>query len=103
MNPTSFVLFVAIAIALIFFMGRTQRRMAKQHNEMVARLKAGDEVVTLGGIYGTITEIEEGDTVLLEISEDTDIRLARASIGRVITPAEEPVHPDHAPSDTPAE
>ena len=53
----------------------------------MTRLVPGDEVVTVSGIYGTVTEIEDGETVLLEIAEDTDIRIAKASIARVITPS----------------
>ena len=37
----------------------------------------------MSGIYGTITEVEDGETVLLEVAEDTDIRVAKASIARV--------------------
>jgi preprotein translocase subunit YajC len=43
--------------------------------------------VTVAGIYGTVTEVEDGDTILLEVAEDTDIRVAKAAIARVVTPA----------------
>lgn len=85
-NGLGLLLFLAVAGLLMFVMTVPQRRMAKQHKELVSHVKPGDEVVTLGGIYGTITEVEDGDTLLLEISEDTDIRISRASIGRVVTP-----------------
>ena len=45
---------------------------------ILPRLAPGDEVVTVSGIYGTVTEVEDGETVLLEIAEDTDIRVAKA-------------------------
>ncbi|MCB0881211.1 MAG: preprotein translocase subunit YajC [Thermoleophilia bacterium] len=86
-NGLGLLLFLAVAGLLMFVMTVPQRRLAKQHKEMVSHLKPGDEVVTLGGIYGTITEVEDGDTLLLEISEDTDIRVSRASVGRIVTPA----------------
>lgn len=62
-----------------------QRRLRRQQQEMLDRLSPGDEVVTAGGIYGTLTEIEDGDTVLIEVAEDTEIRVAKASIARILT------------------
>ena len=41
--------------------------------------------MTVSGIYGTVTEIEDGETMLLEIAEDTDIRIAKGSIARIVT------------------
>jgi preprotein translocase subunit YajC len=64
----------------------------------MSRLKAGDEVVTVSGIYGTVTEVEDGETILLEIAEDTDIRVAKAAVARVISGAGGP----DAASDVPA-
>jgi preprotein translocase subunit YajC len=54
----------------------------------VSKLKVGDEVVTVSGIYGTITEVEPGGTVLLEVAENTDIRIAQAAIARLVPPNE---------------
>ena len=51
----------------------------------MSRLSAGDEVVTVSGIYGTVTEIEDGETLLLEIAEETDIRIAKGSIARIVS------------------
>lgn len=72
---------------------RPQKVIRRQQTDMLSRLSVGDEVVTAGGIYGTVSEIEEGDTVLLEIAEDTDIRVAKSSIARIVTdvPAAEAV------------
>jgi preprotein translocase subunit YajC len=54
-------------------------------------------VITTGGLYGTVTEIEDGDTVLLEVAEDTEIRISKAAIVRVITGTDVPEHEDAAP------
>jgi preprotein translocase subunit YajC len=43
--------------------------------------------VTTGGIYGTVTEIEDGDTVLLEVAEDTEVRVSKTSIARILPAA----------------
>jgi preprotein translocase subunit YajC len=76
-------IYIIIFIGLIYFVGvRPQQRRRREMESLIDRLKVGDEVVTLAGIYGTITEMEEGGTLLLEVAEDTEIRVAKASIAR---------------------
>ena len=48
----------------------------------------------MAGIYGTVTEVEDGETLLLEIAEDIDIRIAKASIARVISPSDAAAAPE---------
>jgi preprotein translocase subunit YajC len=61
-----------------------QQRQRKKMQEMLGALKAGDKVVTNGGIYGTINSID-GDSVILKISPEppVKIRIARAAIASV--------------------
>lgn len=81
------LLLIAVFIAFFYFLAiRPQRRRALEMQNLQKNLKAGDEIVTLSGIYGTVTEVEDGGTVLIEISEDTEIRIAASSIGAVIAP-----------------
>ncbi len=87
-------LYILIFVGLIYFVGvRPQQKRRRDLETILNSLVPGAEVVTMSGIYGTVTEIEEGDTLLLEIAEDTDIRVAKASIARVLTHAE----PETAP------
>src|SRR5207245_4969425 len=51
-----------------------QRRRRREAQDLLTKLSPGDEVVTASGIYGTVTEIEDGGTILLEVAENTDIR-----------------------------
>ena len=64
-----------------------QQRQRKRLQEMLGALKAGDKVVTNGGIYGTINGID-GDTVILKIadtgSQPVKIRIARSAITQVL-------------------
>ena len=79
-------LYLVIFIGLIYLVGiRPQQKRRRELEALLSRLQPGDEVVTVAGIYGTITEVEEGETILLEVAEDTDIRVAKASIARRIT------------------
>jgi preprotein translocase subunit YajC len=80
-------IYILVFIGLIYLVGvRPQQKRRKELEKIMSRLQPGDEVVTVSGIYGTITEVEDGDTVLLEIAEDIDIRIAKGSIARVLTP-----------------
>ena len=80
-------IYILVFIGLIYLVGvRPQQKRRKELEAIMSRLKPGDEVVTVSGIYGTITEVEDGETVLLEIAEDIDIRIAKGSIARVLTP-----------------
>lgn len=81
-----------LPLYIIFFVGlfyllavRPQKRRRRELEQLLARLQPGDEVVTVAGIYGTVTEVEEGETLLIEVAEDTDIRVAKASIARVLS------------------
>lgn len=84
-------IYIVLFIGLIYLFGvRPQQKRRKDLEAIMSRLGPGDEVVTVSGIYGTVTEVEDGETILLEIAEDTDIRIAKAAIARVLTPAAEP-------------
>ncbi len=61
-----------------------QQRQRKKLQEMLGALKAGDKVITNGGIYGTINGLD-GDTVILKIADQVKIRIARSAITQVET------------------
>ncbi len=62
---------------------RPQQSRAKQHRALMASLSAGDRVVTIGGMHGTIRSIDE-DTVRLELAPGTVVTMARAAIARTL-------------------
>jgi len=75
--------YIIIFVALIYFVGiRPQQRRRKEMELLSSSLGVGDEVITTGGIYGIVSEMEEGGTILLQIAEDVDIRIAQASVAR---------------------
>lgn len=82
-------IYIVVFGALIYFVGiRPQQKRRKEMEAILSRLSAGDEIITVGGIYGTVTEIESGGTILLEVAENTDIRIAQASVARVVSGAD---------------
>jgi len=58
---------------------RPQQKRAKQHKELVNSLKAGDEVVSAGGIHGKVTAVQD-DIITLEIASNVRVRINRSSI-----------------------
>jgi preprotein translocase subunit YajC len=80
------IVYIAIFGGVIYlFAVLPQRRLRRSQQELLTRLAPGADVVTAGGLYGTVTEIEDGETVLLEVAEDTEVRVAKTSIARVLT------------------
>ena len=76
----SMVLMVAV---FYFLLIRPQRKKDKKVKEMLAALKSGDRICTIGGIYGTITKIKD-DTITIAVgSERTEMVLARWAIRNV--------------------
>jgi preprotein translocase subunit YajC len=73
--------------AIYLFWVLPQRRLRRSQQDLRTKLSPGAEVVTTGGIYGTVTEIEDGDTVLLEVAEDTEVRVSKTSIARILPAA----------------
>jgi preprotein translocase subunit YajC len=81
------IIIVLFAFIFYFMLWRPQQKRMKSQMNLIESAKKGDEVVTQGGIYGFITELED-DTMLIEISEGVEIRIAKSSVGRNLTAAE---------------
>lgn len=81
-SSLSFWLMIAAVFAVMyFFMIRPQRKQQKEIEKFRSELKKGDKVVTAGGIYGTIAEIQDR-TVLLKVDGDVKIRVDKNSLQR---------------------
>lgn len=78
----SFLPFVLLIAAMWFLMIAPQRKKQKEHQKMLAALKSGDEVLTSGGIYGTIVTVRE-DRLVIRIGGDTKIELAKGFVQAV--------------------
>lgn len=81
----SVLLFLVPLVLLWVLLVRPQQQRMRQAQAMVASLEVGDEVVTAGGIYGTI--IDADDTSLgVEIAPGVVVRVSRAAISQRVTP-----------------
>ena len=71
---------LVIMFAIFYFLLiRPQQKRAKEHRKLLDSLKAGDQVITAGGIHGRIVTVQE-QVVTLEVDKGVKIRLSRASV-----------------------
>ena len=75
-----FIPLILIFVIFYFFLIRPQQKRVKDHKLMVAALKRGDEVVTSGGIIGTVERVLEDDKVDLSISENVSVQVVKSTI-----------------------
>jgi preprotein translocase subunit YajC len=75
--------FVIIFAIMYFMVIRPQQKKAKEHDELLKKLKKNDEVMTSGGIYGKVVDLKDA-VVTIEVAANVRIRVARAQIGTVI-------------------
>jgi preprotein translocase subunit YajC len=80
----SFLPLILIFVVFYFLLIRPQQKKAKQHQEMLGKLKKNDEVMTSGGIYGKVVTLAD-HVVTLEVAPNVRIRVNRPQISAVIT------------------
>ena len=106
---TSLLFIVGIFALIYFMMIRPQQRRRREVQNMQSSMGVGDEIITVGGLYGTIREIDD-ESVLLEIAPGVTARYAKAAIGKVnqkaavdeeVTEAETEQDETPAPGSTP--
>jgi len=76
--------FILIFVIMYFMVIRPQQKKSKKHQEMLAKLKKNDEVMTSGGIYGKVIDLKD-TVVTLEVAPNVRIRVHRPQISLVIT------------------
>ena len=89
MDPGSLLMLVLLMAIFYFMLVRPQRKRMAEHQALMSSLVPGDEVVTIGGLYGFVNRIEE-DEVWLEVSDGVEMRFSKQAISRRVGPAEEP-------------
>ncbi len=79
-----FILIVVLLAAFWLLMIRPRQQQVKAQQRQLAALEVGDEIVTAGGLYGTVRRIDE-DEVRVEIAPDLEVRIAKRAIAGVLT------------------
>jgi len=65
---------------------RPQRRKQAEQQQLLDSVEPGDEVLTVGGIYGIVHEIDEEDDLIVEIAEGIRVRVVRRAVAGVVKP-----------------
>jgi len=74
-----FIPLILIFVIFYFFLIRPQQKKVKDHKIMVENLKRGDQVITSGGIIGTIERVMDNDRAEIIIGEDTKVEIVRTT------------------------
>mgnify|MGYP001765746364 CR=1 FL=1 len=75
--------FIAVAAIFYFLLIRPQQKQMKETKKMLDALKAGDKVITRGGMMGVITAVKE-DEVEVEIAKGVKVAFTRSAVGAVV-------------------
>ncbi|WP_302575092.1 preprotein translocase subunit YajC [uncultured Acidaminococcus sp.] len=102
--------FILMGVIFYVMIYRPQKRDQKKRSEMLDSLKVGTNIVTIGGILGTITKVQE-DKVRIKVAEGVEFHIRKSAVGGVITSAftkkeskkETPAQPEAKPAEAPAE
>ena len=87
------LLFPLLLLAVMYvFLILPQRKRSKAHAELLRAVSPGDEILTSGGIYGGVTEID-GDDLYLEIAPDVEIKINRRAVSERISGTRTPAAP----------
>lgn len=102
--------FILMGVIFYVMIYRPQKRDQKKRSEMLDSLKVGTNIVTIGGILGTITKVQE-DKVRIKVAEGVEFHIRKSAVGGVITSAftkkeskkETPAQSEAKPAEVPAE
>lgn len=83
---TTFITFGLVFLIFYFLIIRPQNKKQKEARQMLANLKKGDRVVTIGGVRGTIQVVKD-DAVILKVDDNTKIEFNKTAVAAVLNPA----------------
>jgi preprotein translocase subunit YajC len=80
---TALVPFILVFVIFYLLIIMPSRKKQKKHQEMVGQLKAGDKIVTTGGIYGTVMGTKE-DRIEVKISSNVKIEITKTAVAAIL-------------------
>jgi preprotein translocase subunit YajC len=83
-----YVFILVLLLLMWFVLIRPQRRRQTEQQRMINSLEVGKEIVTAGGLYGTVTRLED-DEVRIRIAPDVEVRVAKRAVAAVLSPDDE--------------
>ena len=78
------IVIVALFVLLWLLLIRPQRKRQVEQQQLHASLEVGDEVLTVGGMYGHVRELIDDDDLLVEVAPGVNVRIARRSVAGVV-------------------
>ena len=98
------ILIIAVLFGVLWFaMIRPQRAKVQAQQRLLSTVEVGDEILTVGGIYGIVQEVEpdeDGGDLVVEIAEGIHVRIARKALATVIKPEDDDEEVDEDDADT---
>ena len=85
-----FIPLILIFVIFYFFLIRPQQKKAKEHKQMTADLKRGDQIITTGGIIATVERVMDNDRAEVIVGDDTKVEIVRSTGVQGLIKAEEP-------------
>jgi preprotein translocase subunit YajC len=83
------IVIVAMFVLLWLFLIAPQRRRAQAQRQLIASVEVGNEILTVGGLYGRVQAERGDDELLVEIAPGTEVRVSRRAVAAVLPPEEE--------------
>jgi preprotein translocase subunit YajC len=85
----SLILLLAMFVLLWVLLIRPQRQRQVKQRQLLTAIEPGDEILTVGGLYGIVRDIDEEDDLVVEIADGIQVRIARRAVGGVVKPEED--------------
>ena len=85
-----FIPLILIFVIFYFFLIRPQQKKVKEHKIMVENLKRGDQIITSGGIVGTIDRVMDNDRAEVIIGQNTKVEIIRSTGVQGLLKTQEP-------------
>ena len=96
---TTFITFGLIIVIFYFLIIRPQRKRDKAAKDMLAAMKKGDKVVSIGGIRGTIVTVKES-TVVVKVDDNTRLEFSKSAIAQILDKSAEVAKKETPAADT---
>ena len=82
------ILLAAMFVLLWVLLIRPQRQRQQKHQSLLSSVEPGDEILTVGGLYGIVQEIDDEYDLVVEVAEGIHVRIARRALAAVVKPEE---------------
>jgi preprotein translocase subunit YajC len=86
---TPLILIVALFALLWLLLIRPQRQKQAEQQRLIESVEPGDEILTVGGLFGIVEEIDEEGDLVVEIADGIQVRIARRAVATVVKPEDE--------------